>query len=371
MSKTLSDIEKRFQELEHRFLELKNLNQILAQQAQEYFLLFDTVRQLNPTNGLKSFYKSLDKVLVKNFGVDEYALILKNPNSDLLSIHHSMGLSKIKLKEIFYRPGEGLVGRVYSKNKAIYISDTRVLKGISYYFDSKNIKGSLFYLPISTSDEECIGVLKMRKISTNGFSELHRSIFTNLQREIGIAIEKAQKIDHLLSKVYVDEQTLLKNKKFFNEQFQIEFKRSQRYQHDLSIICLSINNLNQISKLLSQQGSNKLLEKISKILTENIRSFDLCSRYSKNEFFILLPETSKQAAYEAAVKLKNLILETIPSLLPGTTDAQIIVSMSIANFPKDTIEPDVLLKYAKEALKYSKKNGENEISSVESIQFSK
>src|SRR4030043_736483 len=94
MPRSPSELEKRLAELEIRFSEIENLNSLLSRQVREYYLMFDSIKKLGSATSIREFYKMLDKVIRKNFEVDEYAFILKHQKWEMLSVHPSMGLSK-------------------------------------------------------------------------------------------------------------------------------------------------------------------------------------------------------------------------------------------------------------------------------------
>lgn len=367
MPKSLTEIEKKFAEMKLRFTEIESLNRFLSQQAKDYFLQSDSIRKLNSASGVKSLYKRLDNIFHKNFNIDEYALILKNNNSDILTIHHSMGLSKRDLKEIFYRSSKGLVGKVFSNARAVYIPDIADLKVFTYYFQARNLQGSIYYLPILDNNKICIGVLKMRKLFIDGFSELERSVFLNLQRDIGESILKAQKIDLLASKCYIDELTNLHNKNYFKEHFKIEFKRAQRYQHDLSLVLINIDNLKKINIDYNQAVGDLVLRNMAIFLNKFTRNSDICIRYGKYEFMIILPETSKKAACEVAKKLKNKIHENPNNYAGKLANSNIDLSIGITSYPQDTIEPKQLIDLVNQALENAKSLGKNQIGLAENI----
>ncbi len=355
MSQSINDIEKKFAQLEQKFGEVEGLNQILAQQAKEYFLLFDSTRKLNSVGSLKELYSVLDKILVKNFNIDEFALILKNLKSDMLTVHHSLGLAKRKLKELFYRPNEGLVGKVFSHRKSLYIPDISEVRGFQYFDSLKNVKGSLYYLPVLSKNRDCLGVLKMRKVTRDGFSDVERAVFPNLQIEIGISISHARNLDLLNSNSYVDELTRLYNRNFFDDHFQVEFKRAQRYQHDLSLIFFDIDNFRKINRKYGYQEGDQILKSAGRLLQKITRSSDICIRYGSDDFVLLLPETSKKAAGEVAEKLKlkleDALLQENGKLVPG----ELTFHTGMANYPQDTIEPHKLLEMAVQSVSANKK----------------
>lgn len=357
----LSDLEKRLAELEIRFSEIENLNSLLSRQVQEYYLMFDSIKKLGSSTNIRDFFKILDKVLRKNFQIDEYAFILKNPKSEMLSIYHSMGLSKRHLKEIFYRFNEGLVGKVYLEKRAVYIPDLSQVKSFSYFFEKKPMKGSLYYLPIIDIHHTPLGVLKMRKVTKEGFSEIERSVLPRLQKEIGNTYLNIQKIELLNSKSYIDELTHLYNRRYYNEHYPIEFKRAQRYQHELSVMFVDVDNFKEINDHYGHAVGDTVLKNISNLIKKYTRSSDICIRYGGDEFLIILPETSRQAALEVASKLKKAV-DNIPITIDGKIDDIVIgLSIGIASYPQDSIEPHMIIEMADRALYEAKKIGKDRI----------
>ncbi len=368
MPRSLSELETRLRELERRFSEAENLNNLLAKQVKEYFLMYDSVRKLSIPTTLRQFYKVLDKIFRKNFDVDEYGLIMKHQKSDMLSVYHSMGLSKRELKEIFYRLNEGLVGKVFLEKRAVYIPDLSVLKKYSYYFERKPLKGCLYYTPVIDMNGICLGVLKLRKIIKESFSEVERAVLPKLQREIAAAYVNVKRLELLNSKSYVDDLTHLFNRRYYNEHFPIEFKRAQRYQHELSLMFVDIDNFKEINDHFGHSIGDTVLQSISNYIRKFTRSSDLCIRYGGDEFLILLPETSRLAAYEVGAKLKKAV-EAIPVPLDGRLEDLVVsLSMGIASFPEDTIEPKMLIELADRALYEAKKSGKDQIILAKSLQ---
>ena len=361
MARSLSELENKLAELEARFAEIENLNTLLSRQVKEYYLLFDSVRKLGTATGLKDFYKILDKVFKRSFKIDEYAVIMKHQKSDILSVFHSMGLSKRRLKEIFYHLDEGMVGKVYLEKRAVYIPDLSLVKSFPYYFEKKPLKGCLFYLPVVDQHNTCFGVLKLRKIIKNTFSDEERSVLQKLQQEIGVAFLNVQKLELLNSKSYVDELTHLYNRRYYNEHFSVEFKRAQRYGHGLSLMFIDIDNFKEINDQYSHSVGDTVLKSVSVYIRKMTRSSDICIRYGGDEFLVLLPETSRDAAVEVATKLQKAV-ESIPVNFNGKLDELVVsLSMGIASYPEDTIEPKMLIELADRALYEAKKTGKDQI----------
>ena len=104
-----------------------------------------------------------------------------------------------------------------------------------------------------------------------------------------------------------------------------------------------------------------VLQKISDSIKNLTRSSDICIRYGGDEFLIVLPETSRQAAFEVAAKLRSNVA-AIGINLNGNTDLiELRLSMGISSYPQDTIEPNVLVELADKALYRAKSSGKDQI----------
>ncbi len=349
MADSLDQFEEKLRSLENRFSELEKLNDYLAQEAKIYQSLFEISQRLHRHSNLKDIFTELDYILLETFDVNEYAVILKNSDSSLLTIQHSAGLPKRALREIFYRPAEGLVGRVFSTKKIVYIPNAMVLRGLKYYNLTKPIQGSLFYLPLLDTEGESIGVLKMRKFIKEGFNEIHRRTLAKLQHFLGTTILNSHKFQFFATGGFFDESTRLYNQNYFEHQFPREFKRAQRYQHDLSLIYLTLT-------AVKTSGSDQLQDffnRTAELLQQKLRNSDSIIR-SQNGFIIVLPETSHHSTKLVSQKILNSLLSLDP-------ESRFKISIGFSSYPRDTIEPDRLLAIARAAMEKAQESESHQI----------
>jgi len=346
---SLIDIHQKLEELEVKFNEAEETNKILLRQIKELFLLYNIVKQLNETRHYKEVINTITSVLRKDFHVEEFGAFLYNPKSRILTIRFSYGLPKKNIRDFFYHPTEAFVGQVFNSGNPLYLPDVSIHKNFNYYGMDKKIKGCILYIPLKVHSNESIGVLKMRKPIADSFSNIEQKILPQLGEAFTISLQKGLEADDLTNSAWIDELTGLHTARYFEKRFNAEIRRSQRYQHSLSIIALSIDNMAEISRKNSGGARDFALKEFSQFLKENTRMCDISFRYSINQFLILLPETLKEAAEKAALKIQKTwdgktiyFHEKIP--------VSIKLSTGCANYPKDTIEPPVLIKMALEAI---------------------
>ena len=332
MSTSLTELEVKYNDLLRRFEDVKKMNDFLSQQAKESILLFESVQQIMTFENNKEYFTNLDNVLTRNLSINEYALFYKSANSDFLTVIHSFGLPKQELRETFYRVGEGLVGKVFDRKQTIYIPDARVLKNFLYYNEVMNISGSLYYLPLDINDEP-IGVLKMRKYSLDGFTDTDRSLLPSLKNPISESLKKIYSENR--QKSYVDPVTDLFNHHYFRKQYDVEFKRAQRYGHELSLVSLFLDGIRKSDSKLQDMFLKKFTEKLQRTL----RTSDLAIRFKRNQFVVLLPETNTINARGVLEKVNKVFGDLQDEVSMQTSEQRFQLQGKVVNYPNDSIEP--------------------------------
>ena len=79
--------------------------------------------------------------------------------------------------------------------------------------------------------------------------------------------------------------------------------RSRRYENPLSLVTMSVINLDNIQKSTGQVGADKMILAISQLLRDQLRWADLVGRMDSGDFIFVLPETDQTAAIALANKI--------------------------------------------------------------------
>jgi len=85
--------------------------------------------------------------------------------------------------------------------------------------------------------------------------------------------------------------------------------RSRRYENPLSIVTMSVTNLDRIQKATGQVGADKMILAISQLLRDQLRWADLVGRMDTGDFIFVLPETDQGAAIALANKIAGKFTE--------------------------------------------------------------
>ncbi|MDQ7050712.1 MAG: GGDEF domain-containing protein [Enterobacterales bacterium] len=120
--------------------------------------------------------------------------------------------------------------------------------------------------------------------------------------------KKEQDYLNMLESLSVTDQlTKLNNRRYFDDQFEIEHEKILRYSSKLSLIMVDIDHFKQVNDDYGHQTGDTVLQEFSSLLLSQTRSTDLLSRWGGEEFMLLLPEIDVTSASHIAEKLRQAI----------------------------------------------------------------
>lgn len=86
-----------------------------------------------------------------------------------------------------------------------------------------------------------------------------------------------------------------------------EGARATRYQHELAVILIALDNLDAIVKRHGQRGADAICMDVASLIRRSIRMVDLVGRTETAQFLIILPETGGSGGAAAAQRLCNVL----------------------------------------------------------------
>lgn len=106
-----------------------------------------------------------------------------------------------------------------------------------------------------------------------------------------------------------DQLTGLYNRRKFEERIQEEFKRSKRYDLDLTVMIIDLDHFKHVNDTFGHQTGDEVLEVIGDIISSATRRSDLAGRYGGEEFCVALPETHLEKSLELAQRIRERLKE--------------------------------------------------------------
>lgn len=164
----------------------------------------------------------------------------------------------------------------------------------------------------------------------------------------------------LLKFAFTDYLTGLRTRGYFEQQLDLEIKRSERKGTPLSLFMLDIDYFKQLNDRCGHQVGDQVLRELASLLQREMRDLDTVARYGGEEFVVVLPETDVDGARRVAQRLRRSVEE---EAFAGCLRAQqrITISIGIAAIGRDTRFKRDLIHQADAALYRAKHQGRNQV----------
>jgi diguanylate cyclase (GGDEF)-like protein len=169
-----------------------------------------------------------------------------------------------------------------------------------------------------------------------------------------IALKKSERLSR------EDALTGLANRRYLNEQMELEWSRMLRYQFPLTIMMIDIDFFKRYNDSLGHIAGDKCLRQVAQIIQGLAhRSGELAARYGGEEFVLLFPNMDiDKAKAQAQRLLRRLSAAAIPH--PNSNEKSVTVSIGISVCtPNAELKVNQLLRQADQALYQAKSKGKN------------
>lgn len=157
-----------------------------------------------------------------------------------------------------------------------------------------------------------------------------------------------------------DPLTNLYNRRFFTGQAEKEYHRAKRYSLSLTLFTIDIDHFKSINDKFGHPAGDQVLIEVAKQLKASLRQTDILARIGGEEFSILLPETSAQAAMVLAERIRN---EQNKLTIMGDWQGEITLSVSIgvSSIISNDESFDTMFSRADKALYQAKNYSRNKV----------
>ncbi len=154
--------------------------------------------------------------------------------------------------------------------------------------------------------------------------------------------------------------TGLNNRRYFDDQLNMEIERSRRSGQPLSLLILDIDRFKRINDSYGHMVGDRALEVLALELKRQARAGDVVARFGGEEFVLLMPNTSQSSAIIMAERLRaaaeRLQVHHENLLLRFTVSIGVSSEFNVSN---GTV--DELLATADKALYAAKEGGRNRV----------
>ena len=166
--------------------------------------------------------------------------------------------------------------------------------------------------------------------------------------------------EEILHQSVRDVLTGLNNRAYFDQVFEQQLSLALRYNTDLSLLFLDIDNFKDINDQYGHQAGDSVLQNIATIIEKEKRDSDIAIRYGGEEFVLLMPHTGSINGIILAERIRLAVSATVITFEEYAIS--VTISGGLASYPADGDTSAAILAVADQALYQSKGAGKNVIS---------
>ena len=153
--------------------------------------------------------------------------------------------------------------------------------------------------------------------------------------------------------------TGLLNGRGFYEAAAVELVRSSRYRHPLTLAYVDLDDFKEVNDRFGHTRGDAVLVAVARALRRGCRSTDLVGRLGGDEFAVLFPETDRDAAEAALVKLGSRVQE-----IGSQGGLPVTASIGAVSFAKAPADVEALVREADTTMYAAKASGKGAVRCV-------
>jgi diguanylate cyclase (GGDEF)-like protein len=317
-------------------------------------------RRLTRTDSVSGMYKAIVGAMASSIGGQYGALALFVRREGALRISATYGYPDSIVEHIRILPGEGILGQVFASGRALLVGPGAPHVALPHR--PRYRTQSCIVMPLTTKT----GVLGVVAVADprdgDHFDRTDMRALRLFVPPAVLALERElrrEEVAEVSEAAIIDYVTGLANRQYLESRLHAEMHRAARLQQPLAVMLIDVDNFKQVNDTFGHLEGDRVLRDIATVLSENVRSFDVCTRYGGEEFAILMPGAEQRVAIQVAERVRRAVEQTCGD---AQTGVRITVSAGVALLsPGDT--PDGLLRRTDRALLRAKAEGKNAVRS--------
>lgn len=167
--------------------------------------------------------------------------------------------------------------------------------------------------------------------------------------------------ESLMLFAFTDHLTGLRTRGYFEQQLELEIKRSERKQEAFALLMLDIDHFKRLNDTYGHGIGDQVLREVAAVLTQDMREVDTVARYGGEEFVIILPEATEAEGAAVAERIRNAVAQEVflRDAKLEIAPLRLTVSIGLCTFPHDGRDRRELVEFSDAALYAAKAGGRN------------
>jgi diguanylate cyclase (GGDEF)-like protein/putative nucleotidyltransferase with HDIG domain len=238
--------------------------------------------------------------------------------------------------------GEGISGWVAAHRKPIVNGNPAVEPGYLLDGGKHSILRSAISVPLE-GVSGVLGALSLYKAEPDAFAPDHLRVLLQISSKVALSIENALKYKQAENSATTDYLTALPNARSLFLHLDQELARCKRTEASVAVMVCDLDGFKQINDRYGHLEGNKVLRTFANSLRNVCREYDYVARMGGDEFIIIAPGITREAADEKASLLNQLAIEAGREVCGEDI---LSISVGTAFFSEDGLDAEQLLAEA-------------------------
>jgi diguanylate cyclase (GGDEF)-like protein len=212
-----------------------------------------------------------------------------------------------------------------------------------------------------------MGSLQLFSKQSDAYSVEDVQLLWVLSRVAENVLARERANEGLIHFAFTDHLTGLRSRGYFEQQLELEIKRSERKQVPFVLLMLDIDHFKSLNDTYGHHIGDQVLRQVARILMEDMREVDTVARYGGEEFVIILPETTEEEGYAVAQRIRNavdkagFIIALSDAAFGRAPKERLSISIGLSYFDSNIKNKRELVEFADAALYSAKAKGRNTV----------
>jgi len=302
----------------------------------------------------------------RGLDAEQGSVMLVDPKEHTLRIRAIQGVNVRYVDYVRQRRGEGIAGAVLERGEPLLVQDIGEHPEFRAGMRARYRTRSFVSVPIQLNDTR-MGVINITdKRGGGNFTARDLYWLQQVTANAALALDRIrarEQTEELRQATMTDYRTGLLNPQAFDQRLEEEVERAQRYPYanPLSLLVADIDFFRNINNNFDYLAGDDCIVSCARLLERHTRNIDSVFRRGGEEFTVILPHTSRDAAVKLAERLRQAAEENRVLTRHAPHPLSFTISLGVSTFPEDGNAADTLFQRATQALHAAKKMGRNRV----------
>ncbi|MEP7306958.1 MAG: diguanylate cyclase [Acidobacteriota bacterium] len=315
----------------------------IALAHREVYALYEIAQSMSTSLGVADTMALISSKLTKIVPWSGCSLFLYDEALGSLSCAFGVGLDAPQLVNRTISNDLGLADWVNGHRRTLVNVDPRSTFEGSHV-DGRTEPRSAMACPLYFADR-FVGVFSVYDVEAGTYTEDHRRLFERVAEQTGTALHNSLVFERTSEDALTDQLTGLPNRRWLSRYLPQELSRADRPSNEVAVISIDIDDFKTINDSYGHDVGDQALRAVAEALLGVCRSYDVCARQAGDEFVVVLPDCSREAAADRRDELQQCLSAIEIGVRPDVR-LRLGASVGMSVFPQDGHTCEALLDVA-------------------------